>query len=44
MLTRRAALEEIEKYESSETMDQVMKELAMDKSIIPADPLQGEWA
>ena len=44
MLTRRTALEEMEKHESSETMDQVMKELAMDNSIIPADPLEGEWA
>ncbi|KAI0660640.1 hypothetical protein C8Q70DRAFT_976983 [Cubamyces menziesii] len=38
------ALEEVEKDESKETMDEVMKEIAMDDGKIPADPLEGEWA
>ncbi|KAI8990587.1 hypothetical protein BD414DRAFT_484111 [Trametes punicea] len=38
------ALEEAEKEESKETMDEVMKELAMNDGKIPADPLEGEWA
>ncbi|KAI0673705.1 hypothetical protein C8Q78DRAFT_645656 [Trametes maxima] len=38
------ALEEIEKTEGKETMDDIMKELAMDDSKIPLDPLEGEWA
>ncbi|CDO73062.1 hypothetical protein BN946_scf185007.g116 [Trametes cinnabarina] len=38
------ALEEAEKSEGKETMDEVMKELAMDDGQIPVDPLEGEWA
>ena len=38
------ALEEAEKDESKETMDEVMKETAMNDGKIPADPLEGEWA
>ena len=38
------ALEEAEKDESKETMDEVMKEIAMNDGRIPADPLEGEWA
>ncbi|KAI0360998.1 hypothetical protein OH77DRAFT_1442914 [Trametes cingulata] len=38
------ALEEAEKDESKETMDEVMKELAMDDGKIPVDPLEGKWA
>ncbi|RPD65147.1 hypothetical protein L227DRAFT_591317 [Lentinus tigrinus ALCF2SS1-6] len=41
---RGQALEEVEKSESKETIDQVMKELAMDGSKVPADPLGGGWA
>ncbi|KAI0699351.1 hypothetical protein C8T65DRAFT_729035 [Cerioporus squamosus] len=41
---RGQALEEVEKSESKESIDQVMKELAMDDSKVPADPLGGEWA
>ncbi|KAI0652430.1 hypothetical protein C8Q79DRAFT_997479 [Trametes meyenii] len=38
------ALEEVEKREGKESMDEVMKELAMDDGKIPVDPLEGEWA
>ncbi|OSD06253.1 hypothetical protein PYCCODRAFT_1450228 [Trametes coccinea BRFM310] len=38
------ALEEAEKSEAKETMDEVMKELAMADGKIPVDPLEGEWA
>lgn len=38
------ALEEIEEKESHETVQEVFKELAMDSSKIPADPLDGHWA
>ncbi|OJT04486.1 hypothetical protein TRAPUB_4756 [Trametes pubescens] len=38
------ALEEVEKDESKESMDEVMEELAMDDGKIPADPLEGTWA
>ncbi|KAI0756322.1 hypothetical protein C8Q80DRAFT_1215316 [Daedaleopsis nitida] len=41
---RGQALEEVEKSESNESMEQVMKELAMDESEIPPNPLEGEWA
>ncbi|KAI0778751.1 hypothetical protein BD413DRAFT_609321 [Trametes elegans] len=38
------ALEEAEKDEGKETMDEVMQEIAMDDGKNPADPLEGEWA
>ncbi|KAI0639985.1 hypothetical protein C8Q77DRAFT_1152905 [Trametes polyzona] len=38
------ALEEAEKGESKEKLDEVMKELAMDDGKIPANPLEGGWA
>ncbi|KAH9897833.1 hypothetical protein C8Q73DRAFT_641408 [Cubamyces lactineus] len=38
------ALEEAEKDESKETMEEVMKEIAMNDGKIPADPLEGGWA
>ncbi|RDX51857.1 hypothetical protein OH76DRAFT_1470623 [Lentinus brumalis] len=41
---RGQALEEAEKSEGKESIHQVMKELAMDDSKIPADPLKGGWA
>ena len=44
MLMCLAALEEVEKGEAKEKVDQILKELAMDDEKIPADPLEGEWA
>ena len=44
MLMRVAALEEVEKRESKEKVDQILQELAMEDEKIPADPLEGEWA
>ncbi|KAH9913334.1 uncharacterized protein BXZ73DRAFT_92980 [Epithele typhae] len=41
---RGKALEEAEDRESQESIDEVMKELAMDVEKIPADPLEGLWA
>ncbi|OBZ79845.1 hypothetical protein A0H81_01472, partial [Grifola frondosa] len=41
---RGAALQETEKSESKESIQQVLKELATDAEKIPADPLEGEWA
>ncbi|KAI0828932.1 hypothetical protein BC628DRAFT_1417315 [Trametes gibbosa] len=38
------ALEQAEKDESRETIDEIMKELAMSDGKIPADPLEGNWA
>ena len=38
------ALEEAEKSESKNSIDEVMQELAMNDDKIPADPLEGEWA
>ena len=38
------ALEEAEKNESKNSIDEVMQELAMNDDKIPADPLEGEWA
>ncbi|GJE86190.1 hypothetical protein PsYK624_022700 [Phanerochaete sordida] len=40
----RAALTEIEEQESKESIDHVLKELAIDAHKIPAEPLEGEWA
>ncbi|KAM5532241.1 hypothetical protein V8D89_014080 [Ganoderma adspersum] len=37
------ALEEAEKGEGKEKVDQILKELAMEDEKIPADPLEGEW-
>ena len=39
-----AALEEAEKREAKEKVDQRVEELAMEDEKIPADPLEGEWA
>ncbi len=43
VLMRIAALEEAEKGEGKEKVDQILKELAMEDEKIPADPLEGEW-
>lgn len=43
MLTRRTALAQAEKAESKQSIDSVLKELAMDAEKIPAQPLEGEW-
>ena len=40
---RNIALKEAEEQESRESIDQVLKELAMDAEKIPAEPLEGEW-
>jgi hypothetical protein len=37
------ALKEAEEGESKVSIDQVLKELAMDAERIPADPLEGKW-
>lgn len=43
MLSPSAALKEAEEHESNESIDQVLKELALDSEKIPAEPLEGEW-
>ena len=37
------ALKEAEEQESKESIDEVLKELAVDAEKIPAEPLEGEW-
>ncbi|KAH9950999.1 hypothetical protein B0H21DRAFT_413389 [Amylocystis lapponica] len=41
---RGTALTETEEKEGRETIEQVLKELAIDSEKIPADPLEGQWA
>ncbi|EGO26872.1 hypothetical protein SERLADRAFT_464431 [Serpula lacrymans var. lacrymans S7.9] len=40
---RGEALQEAEENEGKEPVEDVFKELAMDKDVFPAEPLQGEW-
>lgn len=37
------ALKDVEEKESRESIDTVLKELAIHAEKIPADPLKGEW-
>lgn len=37
------ALREVEEIESSESFDEIFKELAMDSDTFPADALEGHW-
>ncbi|KZT08550.1 uncharacterized protein LAESUDRAFT_742284 [Laetiporus sulphureus 93-53] len=41
---RGEALHELEERESKETIQQIMKELALDSEKIPVNPLEGDWA
>lgn len=38
------ALTEAEAEESKESIDEILKELAIDAEKIPAEPLKGDWA
>ncbi|THH19029.1 hypothetical protein EW146_g2062 [Bondarzewia mesenterica] len=40
---RGQALHELEEKESKDTVDEVMRELAVDKDKFPAEPLEGQW-